>query len=139
MTKMTTASSTPIPLAHRARDTACRTTRVKLRLRRSFPRHRLTLAIKTSRSPSKSPIDLLSERTAREGPGGTVERASGTISCMEAIMRSVLLAAILLVVASTARAGQVDRLYVIDCGWTHAADQSRWSPGVNVGVPIDLG
>jgi N-acyl homoserine lactone hydrolase len=57
---------------------------------------------------------------------------------MEAIMRSVLLAVILLVVASTARAGQIDRLYVLDCGWTHAADQSCWSPGVNVGVPIDL-
>jgi glyoxylase-like metal-dependent hydrolase (beta-lactamase superfamily II) len=45
---------------------------------------------------------------------------------------------ILLVLASTARAGEVDRLYVIDCGWAHATDQSRWSPGVNVGVPIDV-
>jgi len=27
---------------------------------------------------------------------------------------------------------------VIDCGWAHAADQSRWSPGINVDVPIDL-
>jgi N-acyl homoserine lactone hydrolase len=51
---------------------------------------------------------------------------------------SVFLALILLVVASTAWAGQVDRLYVIDCGWAHAADQSLWSPGVNAGVPIDL-
>jgi glyoxylase-like metal-dependent hydrolase (beta-lactamase superfamily II) len=32
----------------------------------------------------------------------------------------------------------VDRLYVLDCGQGRAADQSRWSPGVNVGVPIDL-
>ncbi len=32
----------------------------------------------------------------------------------------------------------IDRLYVLDCGWAHAADQSRWSPGVNVGRPIDL-
>ncbi len=32
----------------------------------------------------------------------------------------------------------IDRLYVLDCGWAHAADQSRWSPGVNVGQPIDL-
>jgi N-acyl homoserine lactone hydrolase len=32
----------------------------------------------------------------------------------------------------------VDRLYVIECGWAHAVDQSRWSPGINVGVPIDV-
>ena len=53
-------------------------------------------------------------------------------------MPRMLLAMVLLVVASTTRAGEVDRLYVIDCGWAHAADQSRWSPGVNVGVAIDL-
>ena len=34
--------------------------------------------------------------------------------------------------------GRIDRLYVIDCGWAHVADQSVWSPGVNVGVPLDL-
>jgi glyoxylase-like metal-dependent hydrolase (beta-lactamase superfamily II) len=48
------------------------------------------------------------------------------------------LSVILLVVAASAHAGKVDRLYVIDCGWAHADDQSRWSPGVNAGVPIDL-
>lgn len=32
----------------------------------------------------------------------------------------------------------VDRLYVLDCGVGHAADQSRWSVGVNVGKPIDI-
>jgi N-acyl homoserine lactone hydrolase len=36
------------------------------------------------------------------------------------------------------RRGNVDRLYVIDCGLAHAPDQSLWSPGVNVGVSIDL-
>ena len=52
-------------------------------------------------------------------------------------MRSVLIA--LLMLASTwARAGEVERLYVIDCGFAHAEDQSLWSPGVNVGVPIDF-
>jgi N-acyl homoserine lactone hydrolase len=56
----------------------------------------------------------------------------------EATMRSMLLALVLLVVGSTARAGEVDRLYVIDCGWAHAADKSRWSPGVDSGMPIDL-
>ena len=32
----------------------------------------------------------------------------------------------------------VDRLYVLDCGQGHAPDQSRWSPGVNVGQPLDV-
>lgn len=32
----------------------------------------------------------------------------------------------------------VDRLYVLDCGWSHNADESRWTPGVNVGKPIDM-
>jgi N-acyl homoserine lactone hydrolase len=32
----------------------------------------------------------------------------------------------------------VDRLYVMDCGHNAAVDQSRWSPGVNVGKPIEL-
>ncbi|HXJ80340.1 MAG TPA: N-acyl homoserine lactonase family protein [Candidatus Methylomirabilis sp.] len=53
-------------------------------------------------------------------------------------MRSMFWAMILLVGAATAQAGEVDRLYVIDCGWAHALDQSRWSPGVNAGVPIDF-
>ena len=53
-------------------------------------------------------------------------------------MRSLFLSMSLLLFATGARAGQVDRLYVIDCGWAHALDQSRWSPGVNVGVPIDF-
>ena len=35
-------------------------------------------------------------------------------------------------------ASGIDRLYVLECGWAHAADQSRWSPGVNVGKPIDI-
>jgi len=53
-------------------------------------------------------------------------------------MRSIAFAVILLGLAAGARAGEVDRLYVIDCGRAHAVDQSRWSPGVNAGVPIDL-
>src|SRR3954471_12329941 len=32
----------------------------------------------------------------------------------------------------------VDRLYVLYCGEGTAPDQSRWSPGVNVGKPITL-
>jgi N-acyl homoserine lactone hydrolase len=53
-------------------------------------------------------------------------------------MRRLLLIALFLLVSVSARAGEVERLYVIDCGFAHAEDQSLWSPGVNVGVPIDF-
>ena len=36
------------------------------------------------------------------------------------------------------RGAAVDRLYVMDCGHNAALDQSRWSPGVNVGKPLEL-
>lgn len=52
---------------------------------------------------------------------------------------ALLLAALIaLLAAASARAGEVDRLYVIDCGHAHAVDQSHWSPGVNVGKPIEF-
>lgn len=38
----------------------------------------------------------------------------------------------------SASAAGAERLYVLDCGHISAPDQSRWSPGVNVGVPIEL-
>ena len=53
-------------------------------------------------------------------------------------MRRLLLIVLFLLVSVSARAGEVERLYVIDCGFAHAEDQSLWSPGVNVGVPIDF-
>ena len=31
-----------------------------------------------------------------------------------------------------------DRLYVIDCGDGSGPDESRWTPGVNVGTPVDF-
>jgi N-acyl homoserine lactone hydrolase len=37
-----------------------------------------------------------------------------------------------------ASAAGVDRLYVLYCGEGVGADQSRWSPGVNVGVPLKV-
>jgi len=40
--------------------------------------------------------------------------------------------------ALPAAAAGVDKLYVLDCGHISAPDQSRWSPGVNVGVPIEV-
>jgi len=35
-------------------------------------------------------------------------------------------------------ASAIDRLYALACGEGRAPDQSRWSPGVNVGQPLDL-
>jgi N-acyl homoserine lactone hydrolase len=32
----------------------------------------------------------------------------------------------------------VDRLYIFDCGVGHAADESRWTVGSNIGKPIDI-
>jgi N-acyl homoserine lactone hydrolase len=49
-----------------------------------------------------------------------------------------LTAFVALTLFSGAASAQVDRLYVLDCGWSHNADESRWTPGVNVGKPIDM-
>jgi N-acyl homoserine lactone hydrolase len=43
-----------------------------------------------------------------------------------------------LVGPAQAETSGVERLYVMDCGDAHAPDQARWSPGVNVGKPIDI-
>jgi N-acyl homoserine lactone hydrolase len=32
----------------------------------------------------------------------------------------------------------VDKLYILDCGQGRAADMSRWTPGENVNVPMDV-
>jgi glyoxylase-like metal-dependent hydrolase (beta-lactamase superfamily II) len=55
-----------------------------------------------------------------------------------ALMTAAAIAALGLSVASAAAAVErtVDRLYILQCGEVHAPDQSRWSPGVNVGKPI---
>jgi glyoxylase-like metal-dependent hydrolase (beta-lactamase superfamily II) len=56
-------------------------------------------------------------------------------------MRNILLAIAAAAAAfgsMPAAAAGVDQLYVLDCGHISATDQSRWSPGVNVGVPIEL-
>jgi N-acyl homoserine lactone hydrolase len=39
--------------------------------------------------------------------------------------------------AQTGKSG-VERLYILDCGQGRAPDQARWSPGVNVGKPMDI-
>ena len=50
----------------------------------------------------------------------------------------VILAIAVVAAGAEAQPGAVDRLYVMDCGHNAALDQSRWSPGVNVGKPIEL-
>ena len=60
---------------------------------------------------------------------------------MHSFGRSFGFAAALCLAFATTAAAQtsgVERLYVLDCGDAHAPDQARWSPGVNVGKPIDI-
>jgi N-acyl homoserine lactone hydrolase len=53
-------------------------------------------------------------------------------------MGRLILTAILLAIVTPAAAQTADRLYLMDCGHNSANDQARWSPGVNVGKPIEL-
>ena len=50
----------------------------------------------------------------------------------------VVVAVTVLAAVAGAQGGGVDRLYIIDCGHNASTDQSRWSPGVNVGKPIEF-
>src|ERR1700730_17072793 len=56
--------------------------------------------------------------------------------------RSLALTGIVAAFAWTAMlagaAGGPERLYVLDCGQNIGKDQSRWSPGVNEGKPIEF-
>ena len=56
--------------------------------------------------------------------------------------RLIALTAIVAALAWTAvlagAAGGLERLYVLDCGQNIGKDQSRWSPGVNEGKPIEF-
>jgi N-acyl homoserine lactone hydrolase len=40
--------------------------------------------------------------------------------------------------AAACHAEGVERLYIFDCGQGRAADMSRWTPGLNVGTPLDV-
>jgi len=54
-------------------------------------------------------------------------------------MTRTILAALFFILALPAAAQTgVERLYVLDCGNARAPDQARWSPGVNVGQPLDI-
>ena len=58
---------------------------------------------------------------------------------MRALMVAALMVAFAAAAPATPAAAQtVERLYVMDCGHNAATDQARWSPGVNVGKPIEL-
>src|SRR5471032_1713583 len=54
------------------------------------------------------------------------------------IDRLLLGCAVAAALAGSATAQTVDRLYIRDCGHNAAVDQARWSPGVNVGKPLEL-
>jgi N-acyl homoserine lactone hydrolase len=54
------------------------------------------------------------------------------------LFTGLLLLAAVVAPRAVAQPAAVDRLYVMDCGHNAAADQSRWSPGVNVGKPIEM-
>jgi len=49
----------------------------------------------------------------------------------------IVMAAVIGMGIGTAGAG-VERLYVLDCGENLGKDQSRWSPGINAGKPIEF-
>jgi glyoxylase-like metal-dependent hydrolase (beta-lactamase superfamily II) len=56
------------------------------------------------------------------------------------IAAAAILAAASGATPALAQAGKsgIERLYILDCGQGRAPDQSRWSPGVNVGQPMDI-
>jgi N-acyl homoserine lactone hydrolase len=47
-------------------------------------------------------------------------------------------AAIVFTATTAAAQSGVERLYILDCGINQGKDQSRWSPGVNEGKPIEF-
>ena len=49
-----------------------------------------------------------------------------------------LLAVVLIALTTGAASAELQRLYVLDCGTNLGKDQSRWSPGVNEGKPIEF-
>src|SRR6266436_8632939 len=76
----------------------------------------------------------LTNRLATRAPRAGLSRALA----IEGAMGRLILTAILLAIVTPAAAQTADRLYLMDCGHNSAKDQARWSPGVNVGKPIEL-
>ena len=56
----------------------------------------------------------------------------------KAITALVLALMVAAVVGIGAAAPGIDKLYVLDCGQNIGKDQSRWSPGINQGKPIEF-
>ena len=76
----------------------------------------------------------LTNRLATRAPRAGLSRALA----IEDAMGKLIFTAILLAIVTPAAAQTADRLYLMDCGHNSAKDQARWSPGVNVGKPIEL-
>jgi N-acyl homoserine lactone hydrolase len=53
-------------------------------------------------------------------------------------LRTWLIGAVIAALPLSVSAQTVDRLYVMDCGHNVANDKSRWTPGVDVGKPLEL-
>ena len=51
---------------------------------------------------------------------------------------AVAFAAIAPATAALAQSNGVERMYILECGQGHTGDMSRWTPGKNVGVPMDI-
>ena len=47
-------------------------------------------------------------------------------------------AAVAFAPAALAQSKGVERLYILECGQGHTGDMSRWTPGQNVNVPMDI-
>jgi len=69
---------------------------------------------------------------------GTGRSPSDPLAEEEAMKLVGIVAALVLTATAAAAQGGVERLYVLDCGVNQAKDQSRWSPGVNEGKPIEF-
>jgi N-acyl homoserine lactone hydrolase len=53
-------------------------------------------------------------------------------------LAAVAFAAAVFAPCAFAQSGGVERLYVLECGQGHTGDMSRWTPGQNVNVPMDV-
>ena len=51
---------------------------------------------------------------------------------------TIAAAAIAIAPAAFAQGKGVERMYVLECGQGHTGDMSRWTPGKNAGVPMDI-
>jgi N-acyl homoserine lactone hydrolase len=57
---------------------------------------------------------------------------------MKAIATALTMAGILLGAPVLAQGNGLERLYVVDCGHSIGPDKSRWTPGVDVGKPLEM-